>query len=300
MKNIKLRKINKCPICGSSNINKIAKIKNPLKEINNRFDLIKCESCLHRFISKFPSQAALIKLYKIDSPLVFGGTNHEIDQKKKFINNGFKNINIQNDHWIFKYVNINTGRFFEIGPGLCRLYKTFLSKGWSCQGLEPRSFVKAKGIKKKLNEIKNNNDIVAAFDVLEHVENPIEILKKINKKMKKSGQIFLTFPHSESFKSKILKERWQMVVPLAHLHFFSGKSTSIMLKRAGFRTIEIKDFSFVEVRRLLRNLIKLPFFILIDIFKFNFKSVFNRLFEFFLNFLDLIKGDQLKVVATKI
>ena len=230
---MKLRKISKCPICRSDKIRKIGKIKNHLKEIDNKFDLMKCESCLHRFISKFPSQAVLINLYKTDSPLVFGGTNHEVDQKKKFINNGFKNVPVQNDHWIFKYVNINNGRFFEIGPGLCRLYKTFLSKGWSCQGLEPRSFVKIKGIKKTFNEIKKNNDIVAAFDVLEHVENPIEILKKINKKMKKNGQIFLTFPHSESFKSKILKERWQMVVPLAHLHFFSGKSTDIMLKKAG-------------------------------------------------------------------
>ena len=297
---MKLRRINKCPICGLSNIKKIAIIKNPLKEINNKFNLMKCKNCLHRFISKFPSQAALTNLYKMDSPLVFGGTYQEIDQKKKFINNGFKNVSTQNDHWIFKHVNINRGKFFEIGPGLCRLYKTFLSKGWSCQGLEPRSFVKVKGIKKNFNEIKNNNDIVAAFDVLEHVENPVEILKQINKKMKKNGQIFLTFPHSESFKSKILKERWQMVVPLAHLHFFSGKSTNIMLERAGFKTVEIVDFSFVEVKRLVRNFIKLPFLILKDIFKLNFKNIYNRLFEFLLNFLDLIKGDQLKVVAIKI
>ena len=46
-------------------------------------------------------------------------------------------------------VNDNKGRFFEVGPGLCRLYKTFLLKGWTCQGLEPRSFVKLKGIKNK-------------------------------------------------------------------------------------------------------------------------------------------------------
>ena len=79
---MKLRKISKCPICRSDKIRKIGKIKNHLKEIDNKFDLMKCESCLHRFISKFPSQAVLINLYKTDSPLVFGGTNHEVDQKK--------------------------------------------------------------------------------------------------------------------------------------------------------------------------------------------------------------------------
>ena len=79
---MKLRKINKCPICKLNNIKKIAVIKSPLKEINNKLDLMKCKNCLHRFISKFPSQATLTNLYKIDSPLVFGGTDHEIDQKK--------------------------------------------------------------------------------------------------------------------------------------------------------------------------------------------------------------------------
>ena len=295
-----LRKINKCPICQTSDIEKLAKIKNPLKEINNKFDLMKCKNCLHRFISKFPNQTILTKLYKSDSPLVFGGTVYEIDQKNKFISYGFNKIPIQNDHWIFKYVNINKGRFFEIGPGLCRLYKTFLLKGWTCQGLEPRSFVKLKGIKKNFNQIRNNNDVVAAFDVLEHVENPVLTLKKINKKMKKNGQIFLTYPHSESFKSKILKEKWPMVAPLSHLHFFSKDSTKIMLNKAGFDVVEIGDFSFVEIRRLIRNFFKLPFLILKDIIKFRFKNIFVRIIELSLNILDLINGDQLKIIARKI
>ena len=297
---MKLRKINKCPICQNSNIRKIATIKSHLKEINNKLDLMKCQNCLHRFISKFPSQIKLNNLYKTDSPLVFGGTDYELDQKKKFITYGFKNIITQNDHWIFKHVNIDKGKFFEVGPGLCRLYKTFLLKGWTCQGLEPRSFVKLKGIKKNFNQIRNNNDIVSAFDVLEHVENPIQTLKKINKKMKKNGLIFLTFPHSESLKSKILKEKWPMVAPLSHLHFFSKESTKIMLNKSGFYIVEIEDFSFVEIRRLIRNSFKLPFLFLKDIIKFELQNIFTRVIEFSMNLLDLINGDQLKVVGRKI
>ena len=139
-----------------------------------------------------------------------------------------------------------------------------------------------------------------AIDVLEHVENPVLTLKKINKKMKKNGQIFLTYPHSESFKSKILKEKWPMVAPLSHLHFFSKDSTKIMLNKAGFDVVEIGDFSFVETRRLIRNFFKLPFLILKDIIKFRFKNIFVRIIELSLNLLDLINGDQLKIIARKI
>ena len=42
---------------------------------------MKCLDCLHRFISKIPNQLELNKLYEIDSPLVFGGTIHELNQK---------------------------------------------------------------------------------------------------------------------------------------------------------------------------------------------------------------------------
>ena len=83
---MKLRKIIKCPICQNNNIKKIAPIKNHLKEINKKFDLMKCLNCLHRFISKFPSQDILNILYEKDSPLVFGGTEYELKQKKKFYN----------------------------------------------------------------------------------------------------------------------------------------------------------------------------------------------------------------------
>ena len=296
---MKLENLNQCPICNSIKIFKVNNIKSNIKEIKDTFDLIKCQDCSHRFISKIPDQIELNKLYEIDSPLVFGGTIHELNQKKNFIENNFEDIEPQFNHWIFDYIDQNQGSYLELGPGLCRLYKTFYLKGWKCQGLEQRSFIKINGIKKDIKDIENNNDVVAAIDVLEHLVDPIEMLKKINSKIKKGGKIFLTYPHSESFKSKILKDRWSMVSPLAHIHYFSKKSTKIMLEKAGYKILVIKDYSFVELRRLIRNIIKLPIFVLKDIFKLNFKNIFYRFIELFLNILDLINGDQLKVIAKK-
>lgn len=297
---MKLKNFNQCPICKSSKIFKVNNIKSNIREIKNVFDLMKCLDCLHRFISKIPNQLELNKLYEIDSPLVFGATIHELNQKENFIQNNFESIEPQFNHWIFDYINQDDGNYFELGPGLCKLYKAFYLKGWKCQGLEQRSFIKIDGIKNDIQDIENNNDVVAALDVLEHLADPIEMLKKINLKMKKEAKIFLTYPHSESFKSKILKDRWQMVSPLAHIHYFSKTSTKIMLEKAGYQILIIKDFSFVETRRLIRNFLKLPIFILKDIFQFNLKKIFFRFIELFLNILDLINGDQLKVIAKKI
>ena len=47
----------------------------------------------------------------------------------------------------------------------------------------------------------------------------------------------MTFPNAESFKSKILKDKWSMVAPLGHVNFFSKKSVKIMFMKSGFETL---------------------------------------------------------------
>jgi SAM-dependent methyltransferase len=295
-----LKKIKKCPICKSKHLFVISNIKSKIKEIDSKFDLIKCIDCSHRTISKIPNEKLLKNLYKDDSPLVFGGAHSELKVKKNFIAGNFEKVEPYQSHWIFNYLDKKNGNYFELGPGMCSLYKTFFEKGWKCQGLELRSFIKAPGLKNDFKKIDNKQDVAVAFDVLEHVIDPIKYLKIIKKKIKRGGKIFLTFPNSDSFKSRILKDKWAMVSPLAHIHYFSNQSTKIMLRESGFKIILIKDFSFVIPIRLIRNILKLPLFFIKDLINLEFKNIIFRLVEIFLNILDLIKGDQLKVVAKKI
>ena len=139
-----------------------------------------------------------------------------------------------------------------------------------------------------------------ATDVLEHVNNPVVYLKKINSIMKKNGKIFLTFPHSQSFKSLYLKDKWSMVAPFGHVNFFSKISTAIMLKKSRFKVVLIEDFSYVQKKRLIRNILKLPIYLIKDLITLNLKNFIQRIEEAVLNILDLINGDQLKVVAVKV
>mgnify|MGYP003956005253 FL=1 len=293
--------VTKCPICNSKKIKKINNIQSKIKEINGFFDMMQCKNCLHRCLSKLPTDSFLTNLYKKGSHLLCYDEGEKLQEYNTFVKKNFKQITPYDDHWILKYIDIKKrGKYFELGPGLCGMYKTFYSQGWNCQGLEPRSIIKAPGIKRKINQIIGKVDIIVAFDVLEHVTDPLKYLKLLNTKLKKGGKIFLTFPNAESFKSKILKDKWSMVAPLGHVNFFSKKSVKIMFMKSGFETLILKDFSLVDPRRLVRNLLKLPFKCLKDIILLKFNSLFQRFGEFFMNCLDLINGDQLKVVGKKI
>jgi len=296
-----LFKVYNCPICKSERSLSKGKIRSKIKEIDNYFTLKLCENCNHRYLSDFPKTEYLNSLYEKNSNYVLDHDPSAELQKKNFKKYGFKDVKPINQHWIFSYINLNKAEeYLEIGPGLCKMYKTFYQKGWECNGIDLQPFIIAPGIVKSLNYIKDETKNVAvAFDVMEHTTDPVKLLNIINNKMKAGGLLFLTFPNADSYKSKLLKSSWGMVVPLAHINFFSKKSFKLALEQSNFELVHISSFSLVDPKRLIKNFIKLPTKILIDFIKLDIKSIFSRINEFLLNIIDLLNGDQMKVVAIK-
>lgn len=97
------------------------------------------------------------------------------------------------------------------------------------------------GIKtfKTLDDIKNEKyDIITAFDVIEHVSNPLDLLKQLKKKLKKNGIILIYTPNKDSLGFKFLKERNNLVCPPNHLTYFNFKSFEYMAKKAKMKIIE--------------------------------------------------------------
>ena len=72
-----------------------------------------------------------------------------------------------------------------------------------------------------------------------------------------------------------------------------------MLEDSGFKIISHKAFSEVNIKKLLKNIIKLPFLIILDLMKLNIQKAVRRLFETIINIIDLIYGDQTHIIAIK-
>jgi hypothetical protein len=196
--------------------------------------------------------------------------------------------------------NENKGNYLEVGPGGCELLNTFKRKGWKCEGFEVSKWIKSKNISHKINQIsKKKKQILVFNDVLEHTVDPIKVLKRFAKFQIKGSKLFLSYPNASSFKAKILKTRWPMIAPIAHLNFFSIDSTKILLEECGYYPILIKETSFVIFKKFCRNILRLPITITLDLFNFRFLEALKRIEEAFLNITDLIKGDQMNVIAIK-
>ena len=292
---IKLIKVKKCPICKNIKFTDYGKIANTHKDLSNLFNLMGCKECKHWFLSKMPKNEFLKDLYKNGSRYVFG------EQHVKNFKKTLKSKIYDFDHWIYRFMeNKKKGNYLEVGPGACQLLNTFKKKGWKCQGYELSKWIESDDVVHNINKITNyNNDVLVMSDVLEHVPNPLLFLKKFSIFQNKGGMLFLSYPNANSFKAKILKTNWSMVVPLAHLNFFSINSTKILLEKSGYLPIIIRETSFVIFKKLILSIIRLPITITLDLLNLRILNPFKRIIEIFLNIADLIRGDQMNVIGIK-
>ena len=109
-------------------------------------------------------------------------------------------------------------------------------------------FCRKKGIDvvEDLNEIKKATvDVVLLCHVLEHFENPFEMLKKVHSKLKKNGQLVLILPFEKHRKTDFQLDKSQ------HLYCWNFKSINNLLIRLNFKVIENRYFFGKGYKRLL-------------------------------------------------
>lgn len=82
-------------------------------------------------------------------------------------------------------------------------------------------------------------DAVIMLDVLEHFPDPNLALKKILELLSPGGILVLSVPNFGSFTRKLFGRNWWHFIQ-EHLHYFSKKSLTMLLKKNGFKALQIK------------------------------------------------------------
>lgn len=94
-----------------------------------------------------------------------------------------------------------------------------------------------------LEAITDDFDFITLFHVLEHMEDPIHVLKSLSSKLKKNGRIILEVPNADDvlltlYKNKAFSEftYWS-----CHLFLFNNSTISNLAKKAGFQIEYVKQ-----------------------------------------------------------
>lgn len=167
------------------------------------------------------------------------------DEEYKEFETHFRNIFLKRVQIIERFF-AEPGKVLEIGCSVGILLTILKEKGWEVWGVEPSKSANAarkRGIK-IVNKIFERADLPRGyFDLiilnhtLEHLENPLNILKKARTLLKKGGKIFVDVPNFGSLSSRFLGSRWPYLAPGEHLYHFEPRTLKEVIKRAGFKVI---------------------------------------------------------------
>jgi 2-polyprenyl-3-methyl-5-hydroxy-6-metoxy-1,4-benzoquinol methylase len=135
------------------------------------------------------------------------------------LKNGNKYVGYDISEDSIKYANENFGKYFN-------------SKNYLIDDIQKDSF-----------------SDVFMWDVIEHLVNPEEFIKKASYETKRNGRIYITTGDISAWLPKKQKAKWRMIHPPTHVHYFTKNSITKLLNKYGY---EIERISYPPVSRSIR------------------------------------------------
>lgn len=83
-------------------------------------------------------------------------------------------------------------------------------------------------------------DVVTAFDIIEHVQNPGKFLADIREVLNTGGILTMSTPDTGHFLRYLMGSRWPMLQPMQHTVLFSRQGLAELLQRCGYGEIEVE------------------------------------------------------------
>jgi 2-polyprenyl-3-methyl-5-hydroxy-6-metoxy-1,4-benzoquinol methylase len=80
----------------------------------------------------------------------------------------------------------------------------------------------------------NSFDAVTLWDVVEHLDDPVTVLRAASAKLKPGGLLFLSTPNVDTVVAKLMGPRWAFMTPPEHIGFYSRATLQALLGRCGF------------------------------------------------------------------
>lgn len=229
-----------CPTCGTEN--------SKIEIEKNGFTYFECSNCNMLYMSPRPSEKILSefypnsRLYEVFNTYIFP-TSSETRKEKLF------KPRVQKVLELSKKYKIVTDSILEIGSGFGFFLEELVNQKIFNRvvGTEASNslFETAKskeydvynGILENL-KIDEKFNFVASFEVIEHVFNPVNFLKKVHALLDNNGVILLSFPNYDGFDIGILREK-SSAIDHEHLNYFNEKSISLLLENTGYKVLEI-------------------------------------------------------------
>ena len=136
-----------------------------------------------------------------------------------------------------------SGRLLDVGAATGAFLVAARAAGFDVAGIEPSPVAqaaRARGLDVFHGPIESATlaaasfDVVTIFDVLEHLVDPADVLRRIGGWLRPRGRLFIAVPDFGGWWARASGARWAMVTPKEHLHYFTRRTLRSLLRGTGF------------------------------------------------------------------
>jgi len=232
----------------------------------NTFDYVLCDECGSLFQSPRPKIEAFEAFYKdsessrywaeVFFPIVSEARREKIFKPRvKRLMSMCDNVNLE----VLKLIDVGAGygvfldewRVLNPDTQLLAIEPSF-SLAEDCR---KKQLKVVESIVEKVDGYDNYADLVVCFEVLEHVNSPIEFINVLTKLVRPGGYIFISTLCIDGFDLQVLWDKSSQISPPHHINFHSIKGFKSLFERAGYTDILIETPGQLDVDIVL-NFIK--------------------------------------------
>ncbi len=230
------RSVDACPVCGSS--------KRHVEFSKYNIDIVGCLDCSLRYASKIPRETEDIYSDEEYLPVAQQCYMQNVDYRKKRF--GGERIEI-----IRQFTGEVKGkRLLDIGCGTGWFLDVAQEAGFGVCGQELGKEL-AKWTAKRLGvdvhscpvsdiPLKQKFDVITMFDLIEHVTDPVQLVRDCKQLLTPSGIMLVFTPNFDSLAINVMKENSNLITPAEHLTYFTRKSVEKIAEQTDMELVWFK------------------------------------------------------------
>jgi len=237
-----------CVLCGAEAATPLFAARDRLHGLPGQFWIVRCAWCALLRTSPRPTGAALSAYYPDDyaphreagderGGSAPGAGSPLRDRLRRWL--GTRRI-----WWIPDLPP--RARVLELGSGSGHFVRVALARGWEVHALEPAKRPAARLARDACVHVHQEPaetfdlppaslDAVFAWMVVEHLENPLVVLRKIRSALRPGGYFVFSVPNARSWEFAVFRSRWYALDVPRHLWHFTPRTLARLLGASGFR-----------------------------------------------------------------
>jgi len=143
-------------------------------------------------------------------------------------------------------------RLLDVGCATGFFMEAAAEEGFDVRGVEfstvaislARPDIRERIVRGDVNELLSREaeqfDVVTAFDIIEHVQNPANFLNELREILKPGGVLAISSPDTGHVLRYLMGSRWPMLQPMQHTVLFSRRGIAALLERCGFQDVQVQ------------------------------------------------------------